>query len=415
MATTKKAGGSESSTSTILLRKAPLILILLGWLFVFLSLVGFDPADPPTHSVWPTNETASNWCGAVGAWTSHQFFRMFGFGAWLGVFVSGLIILAAASGQIVRHVVVRGFGLIMMVAAIGGLQHLLFPHSSVAFPDLAGGVLGTVGCETLTRYFGPIGAGLWLGATMLIGTVVCMDDWLAISWLWSQKYVAPVAKPVAVAAGSAAVAMGGVAARGATRAGGSLLDALGEMVKSRKPVTVLARDNDLDDDKPNLAGIREGQDKDIAKLAKLPKPRVRLKVNSDGEAQGLEDPSGAAIPLDIADPDDPKNNPDAKPNMKPVAKATSTKVEDAETEDGELSEEEESALDEAALREKIAKLPMIFGQQNKQIANDADLANVQNVSNEENYRFPGLDLLENPEENFTETLKGYVQEQAVIL
>ena len=437
MAASKRAGSSEP-TSTILLRKAPLILILLGWLFVFLSMVGFDAADPPTHSVWPVNEHISNWCGLVGAWTSHHLFRMFGFGAWLGVFVSGLIILAAASGQLVRHVVVRGFGLIMMVAAIGGLQHLLFPHSSRAFPDLSGGVLGTVGCETLSRYFGPIGAGIWLGAMLLIGTVVCMDDWLAISWLWSRKYVAPVAMPVASAAGGAAMAVGGAAARRATEAGTGMFDALAEMIKARKPVEVKARANDVDDDQPALAGIREGQDKAVAKLAKVPKPRVRLKVNKEGESEGTE----PAVPLDIADPDDPANNPLAKET--PAKKSRKKKMEEPEEdEDGETEphsesggtpegaeEEEEETdvavavveaqrgpkpMDETALREKIAQLPMVFGQQNKQIASDADLRDVQNVTDEENYRFPGLDLLENPEANFNDLLKGYVQEQAVTL
>ena len=78
-------------------------------------------------------------------------------------------------------------------------------------------------------------------------------------------------------------------------------------------------------------------------------------ASSDGEAQGLEDASSANLPLDITDPDDPKNNPDAKPNVKSKAQLPEISEEEDQTRAQARQE-----LDEAALREKIAKLPMIL-------------------------------------------------------
>ncbi|MCH9057818.1 MAG: DNA translocase FtsK [Planctomycetes bacterium] len=49
------------------------------------------------------------------------------------------------------------------------------------------------------------------------------------------------------------------------------------------------------------------------------------------------------------------------------------------------------------------------------MATDADLRDLQNVVDMEGYRFPGLDLLEQPEENFSATLEELVREQAEAL
>lgn len=475
---TAPSAGNDAPTSTILLRKLPLIVIMITWLFIFLSLVGFDRADWPSQVIWPNNEQTNNWCGRVGAWTAYHLFKLLGWGAWIGVLVSGLIILAAASGQIIRHVVVRGFGLAMMVCALSGLQNLLLVTTG-PIPDLAGGVLGTVANQTLTRYFGPIGSGLWLGAMLLVGMVVCMDDWLAVGARFSRNYVLPVAKPVVAMAGSATLVAGRAAGKGAVGLFGSAREALAARAAAKGTPT--PRDNDLDDDQPNLAGIREGMDKDIAKLAKMPKPRVRLKINKNGESEGA-DAATAVADLDIADPDLPENQPAVKSGKskkraaidddetldlldmddedgpvrvmdedeeereelrelkrqqaeaakaaKLAAKEAALKAKeaakaaalvddaddvDADDESDSDDSDEDSALDEEALRAKIAKLPVIFGQQNKHVASDADLRDVQNLANDDAYKFPPIDLLENPEENFNDKLKTIVQDQAVAL
>jgi len=72
-------------------------------------------------------------------------------------------------------------------------------------------------------------------------------------------------------------------------------------------------------------------------------------------------------------------------------------------------------FDSEALKAKIAKLPIVFGQSNKQVATIESLRDLQVIDEGESYRFPGLDLLEDPEENFNLTLESYVREQATAL
>jgi S-DNA-T family DNA segregation ATPase FtsK/SpoIIIE len=72
-------------------------------------------------------------------------------------------------------------------------------------------------------------------------------------------------------------------------------------------------------------------------------------------------------------------------------------------------------FDPEELRAKIAKLPIAFGQANKQVATEADLRDLQNVAEMPGYQFPGLDLLEEPEQNFSVKLEEYVREQAAAL
>ncbi|MEM9083632.1 MAG: DNA translocase FtsK, partial [Planctomycetota bacterium] len=70
--------------------------------------------------------------------------------------------------------------------------------------------------------------------------------------------------------------------------------------------------------------------------------------------------------------------------------------------------------------EKIESLPVFFGSANKQKAEETDLETLRaaRMSEEEtdrNYVFPGLDLLEDPEEDFNDKLEAYVRDQAEAL
>lgn len=405
--------GREPSAASTLFRKLPLVFLLLGWLFVFLSLVGFHPADPPTHLIWPANTRIENWCGPVGAWTAYQLFKLLGFGAWVGVILAGLVLFSAAMGQALRHPAVRLLGLVMIVAAVAGLQALLFPHSG-SFPDLAGGMAGVVGSGTLVRHFGQMGAAIWLSAGLLLGLVVAMDDWLAWSVSWMRRRAvpaacaageaaAPVVGAVGKVAGSAAVTMG----RGAARAGGGLLSGLASFFRARQPARI--RPNDLDDDQPDALAPRRRRELPKARVRVIAAPQPTPQHSTESAAQPSEPPIPEALGFD--DPDAPIPD-DADTPAAPARKPRSRPAREAEPID---AHEESIALDEEALRAKMAKLPVVFGQKNMHLATDEDLRNVQNAASDDNYAFPPIDLLENPEENFSERLEGFVREQAAAL
>ncbi|CAG0995430.1 DNA translocase SftA [Phycisphaerales bacterium] len=376
------------------------LLVLLGaWAFVMGSLIGYHPADPPGHVIWPANQPISNWCGPMGATMAYTFFKVLGFGAWVLSALLGLGIFWAAAGQAVHQVFLRLVGLVMLACAISGIQALTFP-SSGSMPGLAGGLVGTVEAGELTQRLGSLGAGIVLLVMALIGAVVAMDEWvLALaSWSWefTRERGMPAARVVGVAAGGAALSAGGAAAK----AGGGAASRLwARILGKREPIPV--RINDIDDDQPTIRGR---------------KPAAK-------------DPEVSPQALGIADPDQDAAAEEAQIEVKPRRKRKSDEAEIAPDADDEGPAPEDEAdlpgapqvYSEEALREKIARLPVVFGQKDKQLATDEDLVELRGGAAAEpeqpvkEYKFPGMDMLENPEENFNARLEEYVREQAAAL
>ncbi|MCX5683720.1 MAG: DNA translocase FtsK 4TM domain-containing protein, partial [Planctomycetota bacterium] len=58
------------------------IITLFVSAFLMVSLLSFDPADPPGHAVYPYNVKAQNLCGTVGAHVAWTLFEAIGDGAY---------------------------------------------------------------------------------------------------------------------------------------------------------------------------------------------------------------------------------------------------------------------------------------------------------------------------------------------
>ena len=69
-----------------------------------LSLLTYDPADPPAANIWPANVTPKNWCGTWGASLADTAFYYLGLGAYPVAFLTllgaiGLALLAAGRSK----------------------------------------------------------------------------------------------------------------------------------------------------------------------------------------------------------------------------------------------------------------------------------------------------------------------------
>jgi S-DNA-T family DNA segregation ATPase FtsK/SpoIIIE len=382
------------------LARVPLIVVLVFGAFATASLIGFDPADPPTTLYWPANERVQNWCGPAGAWIAYHSFRLMGFGVWVLVVGLGLGALSAATGSAVRHPLVRGIGLVMAAIAVASFQNLLFPRSG-SFPDMAGGRVGTFVVAELTARFGPVGTGLWLIGLLGIGALAALDDWLlwALGWTWRRgvpaavaagsvagKVAAPVVQRVGLAAGSAAL--------GTAKASGGALGRLLSSFRGDGPGATVSPGAGAEP-----AAVVEAEVERVAEASEAEQDEPRVVVDEDEEEEeevvrirgprggkGRESSDGAASARGgVEDEDDLPGAP--------------------------------QVFDADQLREKIAKLPIVFGQRNMPVATDADLAALQRASgiDDSTYQFPPLDLLEDPEENFSERLERFVREQATAL
>ncbi|MFM9994839.1 MAG: DNA translocase FtsK 4TM domain-containing protein [Phycisphaerales bacterium] len=383
----KSAHHKEGEGNAPAWRLAAALGLVAAWAFLAASLVSFDRADPPTHVVWPANDPVSNWCGPVGAWVAYHAIKLLGWGAWIIVLCLAAGVGAALGGVRVRAAAVRLVGVLMLASAMGAVQALLLPTSG-AMADLAGGLVGRFAAEELSARFGTLGALVWLALVAGVGAVVAFDKWVLAGPAWLMGYGWPAAQKAGATVGSTAF--------GAARVGGALVAGLAPLVRGREPVRV--RLNDVDDDpeiertRKNSARVRVVEEENAAGAEprgaeRLKKSRVRVVPEP-----AMDEPEEFATepepqPTAIADAASPENDAPGAPQV----------------------------FDPDALREKIARLPIAFGHQTRKIATEDDLRDLQAVADLPGYRFPGLDLLEDPEANFSEKLEQYVRDQATAL
>ncbi len=157
------------------IRSAPIIAFTLVILFLGLSLLGYDPADPPGHSAAPRNNPPANPCGPVGATLAHLLFLTLGWSAWLLLLGLAVVNLLIFNRRDVPDKIapISGFALVILVTA--GLFHKLAPQLSPSHPLGTGGFLGALIALFLEVHFGPLGMRLILGAALLFGLALCHD------------------------------------------------------------------------------------------------------------------------------------------------------------------------------------------------------------------------------------------------
>jgi len=397
-AKTQKSKKAETPPSGGPWQAAAWVAILGVWAFTTTSLIAFDPADPPTHLVAPANDPVQNWCGPVGAYIAYHLIKLLGVGV-LVLVLGGVAYLAVSiAKQRIGHVGIRAVGVLMVAAAAAGFQALVLPQSG-PMPGLAGGLIGSEGAIKLQGSFGPIGAALWLLLLAAVGAIVAFDRWLIVAPRWIYRKSAPAAVLAGAQVGSAA------------RAGTGVVSGISGMVK--KPVKV--RIDDLDDDE-NIPHRDELEAERKAAKAKRRTVGAQKYVEAiepeddydDADEDEYEDEEGDFEDEEYGDYEDDEEDYDYDEEDALEA------GEDAELDEDELPGAAQVFTKEE-LRAKIEKLPVIFAKDNRRIATDDDLKGLQSEAVLEGYKFPGLDLLVEPEENFTEKLEEIVREQAEAL
>ncbi|MCB9845711.1 MAG: DNA translocase FtsK 4TM domain-containing protein [Phycisphaeraceae bacterium] len=332
-------------------------------IFSAVSLLAFNAADPPTHAVYPVNERVANLCGPAGAWVASSLYRIVGFPVWIVLAGVGTIVVAPLFGRAVAQPTFRVIGAIIIAAALAGVNALVLPRMTPT-PGLAGGLLGEVLAGELALRFHTVGSLVWLTLMLVVGGLVALDRYMVTAPVWAWRRAAPAARAAGRVAGNTARGTGTVA----RAASGSLLDRLSSAVSTPRPVEAAAA---------RPTGARSVEIKSVGR----PVAR-RAAAASAGRVERI-----------------------------PVARPV-------EPEDGTDEDEVPGApqiYSEQELREKISRLPIRFGGESRRSATAEDLQDLQNVAELEGYRFPGLDLLEDPEANFTERLESHVREQAEAL
>lgn len=347
------------------------------WLYAFACLVSFSSSDWPSHTVAVQQYPPANLGGSVGALLAYGLYEALGFGVWVPVACAAYALVVIATGRAIPHPIVRTVGALMAMLSVSALHALWFPH----FGSLAGAHAGLVAewiANGLWIRFGPIGSSIVVLAGCLIGFVVAVDEVVmalpgalvkafnALEPVWSYDYQGLFAKLMFWRRDAQLQGVG----MGA-------LDADGAVVQDEKGSASSALDR---------------------RRRLLRDSRQTAATASIGTVVEAEEESAVTTAYPAP------------------TKATSEKTPQLAEESDESAEEAPApirpALSNEELRQRISKMPVRMACTQKVVARDQDIPREVDYTG---YRFPTLDLLEDPESNFSQRMESFVREQAGIL
>ncbi|MSR28409.1 MAG: DNA translocase FtsK [Phycisphaerales bacterium] len=373
-AVSRPNGGSEPLPKATATRKLLWLAASAIWLYALAALASFSSSDWPSHTVAVQQTPPHNLGGTVGAIVAYGLYEGVGFGIWVPMFCSAYALLVIASGRAIPHPIVRGIGALLAMLSVSALHALWFPSVGTLAGAEAGLLPGWMADQLWVR-FGPIGSSIIVLAGCLIGFVVAIDE------------VVMAIPSALVKAFQALDPVWGFDYRGL----------FGRLIPHRKgsqfqPATTAGAvpvGADVEDEKGSaqsaLARRRRllQQSRQAATAASL-----GTVVEAADDSEATEAYLATAESLQTEGPDDSKETPETQEvSARPV-----------------LSNKE--------LRDRISKMPVRMTSTTKVVARDQDIPREVDYTG---YRFPTLDLLDDPESNFSQRMEVFVREQAGVL
>ncbi|HEY6546077.1 MAG TPA: DNA translocase FtsK 4TM domain-containing protein, partial [Dokdonella sp.] len=158
------------------LREAGFLLLLPLAVYLLACLVSYAPADPGWSHVGDPGRGIRNFGGAFGAWIADLAFYLLGVVAYampLLLLAVGAVVLRGAT-TVERSPLEPTLRLIGFVAFFVAAPGLAFLHGATPtiLPAGEGGILGELVGGSLQRSFGPLGAGLFLLALVLVAVTL---------------------------------------------------------------------------------------------------------------------------------------------------------------------------------------------------------------------------------------------------
>ena len=386
----------DFSQTAAVLRNVGWALLAGAWLFLVLALVSYDPADAPSLTHGIPNETYHNWAGKFGSLIAHKTYLVVGPGVWVALAAVAMYLIATARRKPIDQVPLRLVGLMMMtVAASGfvGVGAVALVTGVEPGPHAPGGLLATFINDHMSMRFGVLGTLIVLLVGFWVGAILAMD-----------QLVLAVPR-----------VLGEVTLR---------------LTNIDLPKLGLGRFV------PSLATFRSGpwtlggRDKTTLR----PKPGSRFKRRAKDEEEELDEETGGlggteSFGIDENEPGidededddgyeyyDEDGNPIDPEELD--AYDTGEDEEDEEYEDEEDADQDASAsvseaprkFDPDELRAKMKQLPINFAPKAKKTPQE-----IPREPDFSGYQFPSIQLLEEPESNFTAEMEQIVRDQAVEL
>jgi S-DNA-T family DNA segregation ATPase FtsK/SpoIIIE len=176
MARKKKTKSQVNLTRTAVEAVLAVLCIL-----AFFSCFSFHLGDWPSSFVSPVDRPTQNWCGPVGAFVA--YYLLYYIGPGIFILLAGLIwmLIADIFRFNVDQIWFRLAGLILLTASASATYFLLWPsaalwpYSTGAFPIGNGGILGVGIGSFLHSHLAVLGSTIIIAASWLVGLVLLAD------------------------------------------------------------------------------------------------------------------------------------------------------------------------------------------------------------------------------------------------
>ena len=368
----------QRSDSWALVRYLTWTLLAGLWVMCVASLTSYDPADWPGHAVAPYNGEIQNWVGRFGALVAHKTYLMIGPGAWVMLIGYLMFLLATAMGYRVNQLSLRIIGVTMMSFATSAMVGLTWPTTLLYLvpggdqPQGVGGLIALfINTELFERFawFGTMAIliiSFWIGAVLALDHIVMMLQRVLGSWC--AGIAIRLQRPILIPTegfNSLRWLWGGRGNRSNAKSGSGL------PIRGQS----LANDNDVIDEDAGGLGATESFDLDTR--------RNKRRVMEEDDAKDCDF-------SDAEEEDDHESITRAPGN----------------------STDQKKTFDPNALRAKIKKLTINFATKQSKVPSEPSAPREIDLSG---YQFPGMDLLIDPESNFTDEMERLVRDQAVLL
>lgn len=146
------------------------IILLASTLFVALSLISFNPADPSLNSIGHSLKV-TNYCGYVGSFLADALFQLLGVSAWLVVLGLARASILSFQGEVFSLKKLRFVWGTLLVLAFSSLCAVYLPLTKIYQNQVyVGGVLGLGISSVLLKAFNKVGVQivLWSLAAVLV-------------------------------------------------------------------------------------------------------------------------------------------------------------------------------------------------------------------------------------------------------
>ncbi|HQX53373.1 MAG TPA: DNA translocase FtsK 4TM domain-containing protein [Planctomycetaceae bacterium] len=151
-------------------------LLALGLLalvvFVGLSFLSYDPADPPSSLVFPQRQVPTNICGEFGAAVAYYSRQWMGLGVWIVLAALVSWDLKLFSREPSRRTVTTLIGLLLLATSSCALLHLFVPGISSGSAYGSGGQVGAWTGILLEQKFSSAGVMIFAGSLLAAGILL---------------------------------------------------------------------------------------------------------------------------------------------------------------------------------------------------------------------------------------------------